>query len=412
MDRRRNAVYLISAVSLLAGLFTGRSFFFTLTYAFVGLLALAFIWAWSGANWLKIHRETRARRAQVGQHLEEVFALRNTGLLPKLWLEVYDFSDLPGHEASHVVSNLWPRSAASWTVRTRCVQRGVFQLGPLRIVAGDPFGLFQFERVIPATAPLVVYPPTFDLAGFALPAGILPGGDALRRRTHHITTNASGVRDYLPGDSFNRIHWRSTARKERLIVKEFELDPLADIWVMMDADRTVHVGERQPAYSFSGESLAIPPTTEEYAVAVSASLVNDFIKGGRTVGLVVHGEHREIIQADRGPRQLTKILETLAFTRVTGTSSFGHLVSLEGSHLGQGTTVVLVTPSTREDWVLGAQALLQRGLRVIAVLIDAESFGGRPGARLTAARLGALNIPTYIVAEGDDLRAALSYPAL
>jgi hypothetical protein len=56
-------------------------------------------------------------------------------------------------------------------------------------------------------------------------SGLLSGGEALRRRTHYVTTNASGVRDYAPGDSFSRIHWRSTARRNRLIVKEFELDP-------------------------------------------------------------------------------------------------------------------------------------------------------------------------------------------
>jgi uncharacterized protein (DUF58 family) len=42
------------------------------------------------------------------------------------------------------------------------------------------------------------------------------------------------VRDYEPGDSFSRIHWRSTARRDRLVVKEFELDPLADIWIVPD----------------------------------------------------------------------------------------------------------------------------------------------------------------------------------
>ena len=40
-------------------------------------------------------------------------------------------------------------------------------------------------------------------------------GEALRRRTHYVTTNAAGVRDYAPGDSFGRIHWPSTARRNR-----------------------------------------------------------------------------------------------------------------------------------------------------------------------------------------------------
>ena len=79
----------------------------------------------------------------------------------------------------------------------------------------------------------MVYPPTYPLPGFSPPVGQVSGGDALRRRTHYVTTNVAGVRDYVPGDSFNRIHWPSTARTNRLIVKEFELDPLSDVWLML-----------------------------------------------------------------------------------------------------------------------------------------------------------------------------------
>ena len=139
MERRRNAVYIIIILSMLAGLATGRSFFFNVAYAFLGLLGISLLWAWTGANWLRLRRQTRARRAQVGHFVEERFTVKNTSFLPKLWLEVYDSSDLPGHRASHVVSNLAPRRDTAWTVRTRCVRRGAFLLGPLRVVTGDPF---------------------------------------------------------------------------------------------------------------------------------------------------------------------------------------------------------------------------------------------------------------------------------
>src|SRR5438105_1206106 len=146
MDRRRNALYLIVVVSLLAGLITGRTFFFNVAYAFAALLIFAFFWAWSGANWLRLSRQTRARRAQVGRYMEERFTVRNTSFLPKLWLEIYDHSTLPGHRVSHVVSNLRPRGAATWLVRTLCVQRGEFVLGPLSIVMGDTFVLVVTDR--------------------------------------------------------------------------------------------------------------------------------------------------------------------------------------------------------------------------------------------------------------------------
>jgi uncharacterized protein (DUF58 family) len=413
MERRRTALYMIIGISLLAGLITGRTFFFNVTYAFAGLLVFAFLWSWSGANWLRLARQTRARRAQVGRYLEERFTIRNTSALPKLWLEVYDHSTLPGHRASHVLSNLGMRGAASWTVRTLCVRRGEFLLGPLRVVSGDPFGLFEVERKISATSRLVVYPATIPIGDFALPTGLLPGGDAVRRRTHYITTNASGVRDYVPGDSINRIHWKSTARRDRLMVKEFELDPLADIWLMMDGDRTVHVGEYAPSEAeaekmpWETSQAVLPPVTEEYSVTIAASLAQFFLQRDRSVGLATNGQTDEIIQADRGPRQLTKILETLAVVRAGGAMPFEQMLTIEGDHLPRGATVIAITPSTREGWLGAAQRMLQRGLRVIAVLIDAESFGGRPGARQAASRLAMTGIPTYVVRKGDDLSAAL-----
>ncbi len=418
MERRRNAVYLIIVLSLLAGLITGRGFFFNVAYAFIGLLVFSFIWTWNGASQLRLRRQTRARRAQVGHSLEEYFTVRNLGLLPKLWLEVYDQSNLPGHRASHVVSNLGPRAEASWAANTLCVRRGVFQLGPLRIVTGDPFGLFQAERKISAVSPLVVYPQTVDIPEFVLPVGMLPGGDALRRRAHHVTTNAAGVRDYASGDSFSRIHWRSTARKSRLIVKEFELDPLADVWVMVDGERTVHVGDYELVQDdfiqllAEQQTIAIPPTTEEYTVTIAASLATHFVQRDRAVGFVTQGRRREVIHADRGTRQLTKILEALAVSEARGAVTFGQLMSAFANQLPRGTTVVLVTPSTRDDWVMAAHSYVRRGLRAVAVLIDGQSFGGRPGAHQVAVRLSLIQVPTYIVQRGDDLQLALSRPRI
>ncbi len=417
MDRRRNAIYVIVILSLLAGLITGREIFFNVAYAFTGLLCFSFVWVHLGVNWLRLRRQTRARRAVVGGFLEESFTVRNTSVLPKLWIEVYDRSDLLGHQASHVVSSLPPRAEASWSVRTLCIRRGAFQLGPLRVVTGDPFGLFQAERRINSTSPLIVYPPTIDILDFPLSPGVLPGGDALRRRSHHITANAAGVRDYAPGDSLNRIHWRSTARKARLIVKEFELDPLTDLWIFMDAERTVHVGQYRPtnadvealAQQGALPRLILPPTTEEYAVCVAASLARYFLQRQRSVGFATHGQRSEILQVDRGPRQLTKILETLAVIEACGTLAFDQLLSLHSNQMARGTTAILITPSTRWGWVGAAQGLLQRGLSVVAILIDAESFGGRPGTEQVAVRLAMSNIPVYVVHRDADLLAELTY---
>ena len=413
MSSRRNAIYILLIASLLLGLLSGRVLLFNVAYVLGGLLLISLLWAWTSVSWVRIRRTTRARRAQVGRVFEETFAVQNYGLLPKLWLEVLDHSTLPGYHASQVVPGLLPRRVFEWHAETVCLLRGQYQLGPISLTSGDPFGLFRFPRNIGATSRIIVYPATLPIYDFAAPSGLLSGGDAQRQRAHFVTTNAAGVRDYAPGDSFNRIHWRSTARKNRMLVKEFELDPLADVWVFLDLSAHSLV-ERPEARNFgnASETLAgqvlIPPSTEEYGVVIAASICKFFLDRGRNLGFVTYGPNREVIQADRSQRQLNQILERLALVSSSGDFDLDHMLSIDTQYLGRGTTLVVITADLSEAWVRQANILYRRGVRIIAVLIDPSSFGGKGTASATLARLAIFGVPTYIVQEGDNLSNVLS----
>lgn len=412
---------LVGFLSLLLGLATSRSIFFTVFYAVVLVLALSFFWARTALSRVQLVRQTRMRRAQVGSTINETFILRNRSVIPNMWLEMDDQSDMPGHHVSHVVSNMQGRTEYSWTVRSMCRERGRFRLGPITLTSGDPFGLFRIKYHLPHTSSLVVFPITVNLRSFPLPIGVLPGGDALRRRTHYVTTNAAGVRDYEPGDPFNRIHWKSTARKDRLIVKEFELDPLADVWLMLDLFAGTHYGDRAlPELEYTDDAvlalkkpnvpITLPPSTEEYLITAAASIAQFFLRRDRTLGLVAAGQRREVLQADRGERQLEKILETLAVLRARGQIPFEEVLYRETPQLPRGTTVVMISPSTEPKWAQVARHLKRSGLHVTAVVIDAKSFGGPPGTDNVIAELAASNIPVSLIRNGVLLEESLSSP--
>ena len=104
-------------------------------------------------------------------------------------------------------------------------------------------------------------------------------------------------------------------------------------------------------------------------------LAQYFVEKGRALGFVTYSPYREIVQPDRGPRQLTRILEILAIARSETQFSLRQMLALEAGYLGRGTTAIIVTASTDPGWAAEAHTLSRRGIRVIAVLVDPQSFG-------------------------------------
>jgi uncharacterized protein (DUF58 family) len=406
----------LSSLSFLAAQGTGIRLFFHLFYLLLALLALSYLWAWLNLRGLSVQRETFTNRTQVGEQARERITVRNLWPIPKLWVEVQDHSNMPQH-GSGFVTYLPGNERRRWVVRTPCTLRGKYTLGPATLISGDPFGIFRLEREVEGTSEVLVYPQTAALPGFTLPSAELPGGQDVKSRTYHVTPNVATIRDYQPGDSFNRIHWRSTARSGQLMVKEFELDPTAEIYLVLDmqerAQQQVAVEQiaRKDARG-DGRNLRLAESTEEYGVLAAASVARHLLEQNRSLGLVSWGQHREVIPAERESRQLFKILEALAVLRAHGTQPLAEVLAAESTRFGRNCTLVIITPSLDERWVASLQHLLYRGVRAVVVQIDAQSFGGWRDTLTIRARLAELRVPTYLFQQGQSLSDALAKPAL
>jgi FAD/FMN-containing dehydrogenase len=86
---------------------------------------------------------------------------------------------------------------------------------------------------------------------------------------------------------------------------------------------------------------------------------------------------------------------------------FADVLALEGARLGRNNTIVAITPSAELEYVKVLREMKRRGMRVIAVIVDANTFGGRAETERAAVELIASGVPTYVVKEGDDLQAVL-----
>ncbi|HHY88167.1 MAG TPA: DUF58 domain-containing protein [Chloroflexi bacterium] len=394
-----------------------RSVPFRVVLLLSGLLVIAWLWALFSMRGLDLERTARVTRHQMGHIFEERFVVINNSRLGKLWVEVIDQSPIPGKQGSRVVSNLGGKQTRSYVSRTLLTRRGAFQLGPTIVRSGDPFGLFLQTQEFGTETTLLVLPMVYELERFASPLGLLPGGRAQHQRTAEATPYAAGVREYVPGDPLNRIHWRTTARKDKLMVKEFEQDPMADVWIFLDAYEAANIGqelegvdikERDPFWVWTQTpEVRLPKNTFEYGVTIAASIASYYLRRGRNVGLVSAGRGLTLLQAERGDRQQVKILETLAFIRSEGRLPLSGVVDAQASHIPRGSTAVLITASTQSTVDVAIEQLLRRDIRPILVLIDPRSFGGRASNREMYERIKGYSIPACHVSYGDNVQEVL-----
>ena len=264
---------------------------------------------------------------------------------------------------------------------------------------------------------LLVLPYSVDLKSFPFPPGLLPGGRSLSRRSLEVTPHAAGVREYVYGDPLKRIHWPTTARRDKLMVKEFDQDPQTDVWVFLDSCQNGHIQSNNPVdlpkpglkwfWWSQREEFRLFPSTYEYSVSSAASIVKYFIRLGQSVGFVSVGQLYVNFPPERGERQLGKVLETLAFLKSDGELPLQGLVESQVGYMPRGSVVVLVTPSVRDDVILAVDGLVLREIRPIVVVIDPHSFGSSSRPEALIEKLASRGVSVVIVEKDANLTEAL-----
>jgi uncharacterized protein (DUF58 family) len=405
---RRLQFLIVALVLLLAAFATGLPFLFFVVY--LGLLAVggSYVLTRFGLADLEAGYRVDHRQGHVGDDLRTTYSISNASGLPKPWLEVYNPTDLPVPLPGRAIG-LRSWAQRSWIAVVPLTRRGTFRIEPMIVQTGDPFGFFEAAATVGRPTVVTVFPRVIPLPRWRLPSANLEGSHSAPERTIQTTPLATTVRPYAPGDSFNRIHWRSTARLGEIQVKEFDLEQTADVWLYVDLEAAVQSGEGDIS-------------TVEESLRVAASIAHDALTENRAVGLTTSGHRTVNIPADRGPRQRQKIMQLLAAVEGDGRTPLAELLLMGLPKLRRGMTAVVITPSRDRPWIRTLAPLRARGVASVVVALDAATyeFAGRSGREMekTSAAsqeqralqfaLAEYGIKNYEVRAGDHLGAVLA----
>ncbi len=357
----RRLQFLVLAVVLLVAAFsTGLEFLFYLLYLGILVVGGSYVLTRLGLSDLEAGYAVSQLHGHVGEQLRVTYTLRNAGRVPKPWLEIHNPTSLPGGLPGRAIS-LGSRAERSWLIRAPLTRRGHFRVEPLQIRTGDPFGFFESSATVGQGVTLVVYPRVEPLPFWRLPAADLEGTHSSPERTLQTTPLVNTVRPWAPGDSMNRIHWKTTARFGEIQVKEFDLEQTADAWLFLDLERSAQAGRGDES-------------TPEAAIRVVASIADKAIVENRAVGLTVNAHRMAVLPADRGSRQHLKIMQLLAAVDADGSTPLSESLVQGLSRVRRGMTAVVVTSSLERDWVRPLASLRPRGVGCVVVLVDAPAY--------------------------------------
>jgi uncharacterized protein (DUF58 family) len=316
---------------LFSQIVTPHGVWVVLLVVLIALYVAGYLWVRSQVQAIAFERRRQGAVLVAGDTLREEFVLQNFSRLPVLWAEFADDSTLESYNPGSVVAAPVGGSYRWWK-EVECSRRGVFRLGPHRVRIGDPFGLFTAEIRYDRAETLLIYPRVVQLPQVELPRGSA-GGSAPRRRPQLGVLPAASVRDYAQGDSMRHIHWPSTAHRAHLMVKELEVEPSGDVWIVLNLQGAVQRGEGR-----SG--------TLEYGIILAASMAAEMVSGRdrRAVGLLtVSGEEVIALPPQGGQAQLWAIMAALAPARPTEWS-LAELLRRNLRTLGRRHTLIVITP--------------------------------------------------------------------
>jgi uncharacterized protein (DUF58 family) len=232
------------------------------------------------------------------------------------------------------------------------------------VESGDLLGYTSRGKVYSRVDHLMVYPKLFELEVGALAARRLVGRQATDRVILTDPSRTVGVRAFRPGDPLRYVEWRTTARRNELLVRTFE--PTTDLSLAIFLDF-------QPAAD---------DAVLEFAISVAASVARWGLRRGYPVGMFGNGGRGETdvmrVPVSASPNQLVRILDALARAEPLARMPLGPRLVAEAARLSYETSVVLVTAGL-DEVLLAALAEARRQHPVTLVHVQA------PGAPVVRA---------------------------
>jgi len=386
--------------SLLIGLKTTREFFFFFAYFLfsVTLISLAWLVFTYLTARLQFSREMISRVTE-GERLEVALTVRNTGIFPAFNLVIEDYFSFKRPERerkSFFLDFLGIKGSTKIEYDYLCSRRGEYKVGPFAVYFFDPLNLFFFKRTYNIYSEVIVYPQIFRIDKFPpLTRSILPWFGIETARSSGDDDEFYGVREYKEGESVKKIHWISSARKNKLIVKQFQLQSFFGTTIIFNLEKARNIGQGKEAVA-------------EYIIKIAASVAKYLTDRGVSIELLAHIGEIVHLPFNKGQDHLESILRILAVAQAESRVSFREAFEEFARYIPNDSSLVAVMSDQDYTDITHMVSLYSRGVSLIPLIVVSDTFltgsDKKKVTRQTKLKVSSLvNVHAKFFSQGENL---------
>lgn len=353
---------------LAAGRLFGAQPLEQLGFALIALVAIAAAVVNLGGHDLSVVRRIVPERARAGQPVTVVLEVRNEGggAAPLVLIEDRLPHGLSG-TARFAIHGLEPSGERAARFVLRAKRRGRYEIGPLRLSFVDPFSLARVRTQISGASGFLIHPRVEKLA---MPRDLgerrSVSSSALRQPTTTLGEDFYTLREYVEGDDLRKIHWPSTAKRARYMIRQEETP-----W---HNRATIILDDRPGPYEGVHDGSSF-----ERAIEAAASLADLHHRSGYSYRLA--GAHYPGVPGGRGNEHLARCLDALAVLELAppdrDDALLVRLSEVESSG-GAEAALIVVGGSFQADTAVALTRCRRRFRQVIAISFPAHRFSVQP----------------------------------
>jgi uncharacterized protein (DUF58 family) len=331
MFKIKNSAIIFLIITFLMAKIGGWEIPHLIFYTVGGMMLVSALCSRNVARKLNAYQKIEQKDYYVDDELEISSFVENDAFFPIPHIEIVDRTEeaIAGNEIHPTITSILPMGREIIHKKIVAKYRGLYELGPIDVTMTDALGVMTRKQRIFSSIPVKVYPRIYNIESINLKSMQSYGTLTTKQKAFEDNSSVSDIKKYSPGESIKKMHWKISAKKGSLFVKNYEMTGSAATYIFLDFKRN----------SYKGENLR---DLEERAVEAASSITSYLLKNSVSIEMYINSGNPYYTKG-RDIKELNNFMNILCEIKTDGHRTMKDVLERRIRLISRGSSIIIIT---------------------------------------------------------------------